>query len=77
METGIRFPDRESFLHKTNKKLALNKLKSSLGCNRQQGKLSSISARVLEHISVSIVVSIPVCHTGDRGSIPQQSVIFA
>ena len=30
-----------------------------------------------ENISVSIVVSIPVCHTGDRGSIPRQRVIFA
>ena len=24
----------------------------------------------------SIVVSIPVCHTGDRGSIPRQGVFF-
>ena len=24
----------------------------------------------------SIVVSIPVCHTGDRGSIPRQGVCF-
>ena len=36
-----------------------------------------LERRVREHISVSIVVSIPVCHTGDRGSIPRQRVIFA
>ena len=39
--------------------------------------LLQLESRVREHISVSIVVSIPVCHTGDRGSIPRQRVIFA
>ena len=37
---------------------------------------AQLESRVREHISVSIVVSIPVCHTGDRGSIPRQRVIF-
>ena len=35
-----------------------------------------LERRVREHISVSIVVSVPVCHIGDRGSIPRQRLIF-
>ena len=35
-----------------------------------------LERRVREHISVSIVVSIPVRHTGDRGSNLRQRVIF-
>ena len=30
----------------------------------------------LQAVLGSIVVSIPVCHTGDRGSIPHQGVYF-
>ena len=30
----------------------------------------------LQAVLGSIVVSIPVCHTGDRGSIPRQGVYF-
>ena len=29
---------------------------------------------VIQAVLGSIVVSIPVCHTGDRGSIPRQGV---
>ena len=31
---------------------------------------------VIKQFLGSIVVSIPVCHTGDRGSIPRQGVFF-
>lgn len=30
----------------------------------------------LKHFLVSIVVSIPACHAGDRGSIPRRGVLF-
>ena len=29
-----------------------------------------------EQLHVSIVVSIPACHAGDRGSIPRRGVLF-
>ena len=32
---------------------------------------------VIKQFLGSIVVSIPVCHTGDRGSIPRQGVFFS
>ena len=31
---------------------------------------------VIGHLHDSIVVSIPACHAGDRGSIPRRGVIF-
>ena len=32
--------------------------------------------KFFKHILVSIVVSIPACHAGDRGSIPRRGVLF-
>ena len=36
-----------------------------------------IQTRITYHILDSIVVSIPACHAGDRGSIPRRGDIFS
>ena len=38
--------------------------------------LYEVSRKRDEQLHVSIVVSIPACHAGDRGSIPRRGVLF-
>ena len=45
-------------------------------CSCTLGLKSFILASIFSRIFVSIVVSIPACHAGDRGSIPRQNELF-
>ena len=42
-----------------------------------QRKIAQRQSSLSQHILDSIVVSIPACHAGDRGSIPRRGDFFA
>ena len=76
LETGVRFPDRELLEPNTRRHqitistfdLSNFKPEKTWRMTEEKNKNGNDNQH---NMSLSIVVSIPVCHTGERGTIPR------